>query len=166
MRRVWPDQIDVQQTVFQSRALNLQPVGEDEAPDEAARGDAAMQEGLFALAGLVALAGDDQLTSLKRDRQLVWRKAGDSQADPNPRVGDLLDIIGRIALGGGLGGAVDQGARMVKAQQKGAVEQNGAGRRHLGPRKSDRPTASRERQDLRSQMKMGADGDGINRPCP
>ena len=32
----------------------------------------------------------------------------------------------------GLGGAVDQGAGVVEAQQKGAVEQEGARRRHLG----------------------------------
>ncbi|MFT6427352.1 MAG: hypothetical protein ACJAVC_000617, partial [Brevundimonas sp.] len=60
-----PDQVDVEQAVLQSGALDFQPVGQDKVANEATRRDAAMQKGLFTPAGVVALAGDGQLPAVQ-----------------------------------------------------------------------------------------------------
>jgi hypothetical protein len=72
---VRPLHVDVKQAVFQGRALDLQPIGEDEASDKAPCRDAAMQEGLLGLAVRLALAGDGQLAAFKGDVEVVGRKA-------------------------------------------------------------------------------------------
>lgn len=87
-------QIDVEQAMLQSGGINLQTVGQDEASDKATRRDAAMQEGLLALAGVIAFARDGQLAAFQGDGQFLGRKARNSQADAHRRRPDLLDIIG------------------------------------------------------------------------
>lgn len=64
----------MQQAVFEARLGDLQPVRQDKAAHKAARRNAAMQEGLFALAGVVALAGDGQLAALQGDGQFLGAK--------------------------------------------------------------------------------------------
>jgi hypothetical protein len=86
--------------------------------------------GLGAAVG-IALAGHDQLAALDGHLQLVGREAGHRQGDAHPAVVGLLDIVGRIAFGGGLGGALDQVSGVFEAQQEGAVEQDRPGHREV-----------------------------------
>ena len=126
----------MQQSVFQLRRVDVQTISKHKAADEAAPGDTAVQEGLFGLVGHgLPLAGDGQLTTFKSDHQVVGAEAGDGQTDAHRPLAPLFDIVGRIAVRGGAGGAVDQGPRMVKAQQEGAVKQDGACRHRLLPPK-------------------------------
>ncbi len=88
-----------------------------------------MQIGPFALARLaiaLALAGDDELVVLDDDGELVGGKAGDGQADAQPALAGLLDVVGRIAFGGGLGGALDEQPCAVETEQERTVEKQRA----------------------------------------
>jgi len=121
-----PGDVDVEQTVLQHSALNLHAVGQHEGADEAARGDAAMQVVAVFLAARAAFAGHGQLFALKLDFELVGGKPRHRQGYAHAAVVPALDVVGRVGVSGGLGGALDQSAGMFEAQQEGAVEKDGS----------------------------------------
>ena len=101
----------MQKAVFQRRPGDLDPFGQHEAALEGAGGDPAMQEhavGLF----LGLAAPDHQLAVLDGDRQVVFAKSRDGERDPELVVGGLLDVEGRVALGG-FGGPFDEPFELV-----------------------------------------------------
>jgi len=56
--------------------------------------------------------------------ELVGGKPGYRQGDPQPLVPEVFDIVRRVALGGGLGRALNEGPRMFEAQEERAVEKD------------------------------------------
>ena len=72
------------------------------------------------------LAADHQLIVLDRDRQIGHREAGDGQRDAQRVVADLLDIVGRIAVGGALVDAIERPLEMLEPEQQRRVEQRHA----------------------------------------
>ena len=71
--------------MFERGALHFHPVGKDEAADEPARGDAAVQVGPVAF-DAVALTDHVELVVLDRDVELGGGEAGHRQGDPDPAV--------------------------------------------------------------------------------
>jgi hypothetical protein len=121
--RLGPVEIDMQQAVFEARLFNNHAIGQDKTADEPPRGDPAVQEGVTpscvavcASGAVFAPAGDGQLAVLHAHLQLVGRKARDGQGDADPAIPAVLYIVGGIALGGGLGRALDQTAGVLEAQ--------------------------------------------------
>jgi hypothetical protein len=108
----------VQQAVLERRARHhLDAVGQHEAALELACGDAAVQEG--AAFGVVRLAAaDHQLVVLQGDREVVLGEAGDGEGDPVGGLAPLLDVVGRIAVVAGLGGALDQPVELLEPQEE------------------------------------------------
>src|SRR5690606_12366758 len=113
-----------EQAVLQARAPHLHPVGQHEGPLELPRGDAAMQEFAFGLVGLPAAYGE--LVLLERHVELVAGKTCDRERDPQEAArlagADALDIVGRIAVAGGAGSALEQALNAVESEQIGTVQ--------------------------------------------
>src|SRR5271170_6071470 len=78
---------------------------------------------------LFLLAADDELVVLDLDREIVHGETGDRERDAQRILADLLDIIGGIAVGRGLGDAVERTLEMVEAQQQRRIEQRQTGQR-------------------------------------
>jgi len=112
----------MQEPVLEERAVHLDAVGQDEAADKAPGGDAPVQEGV-ALAPVIPPPGEGQLAIFQGDLQGFWREARHSEGDPEGAAPQVLDIVGRITFRGGLGGALDLAARVLEAEEEGAVEE-------------------------------------------
>src|SRR6201999_2163519 len=100
--------------------------------------------------------------------QLVGRKARHRQGDPDPAVSAVLHIVGGIALGGRLGGALDETAGVLEAQKERAVEKY----RPIHPRRvlveSDspaRPPGSGAAQPDKDYLGTGGLGFNAGRYC-
>ena len=116
----------MQQPVLQVRARDLDAVGQHEAALELARGDAAVQEDP-ALRVVALAAADHQLVVLECDREVVLAEAGHGQRDAVGGVAALLDVVGRIPVVAGLGGAFHQPVELLEPQKIGM-----RGEGHLG----------------------------------
>lgn len=87
----------MQETVFKGRPPHLDPVGEDEAPLELSRGNAAMEEHA-ALPVITLLPADHELVVFQRDREIVLGKARNRERNPIETIPPLLDVVGRITF--------------------------------------------------------------------
>ena len=76
--------------------------------------DAPMQK--IALWILVLLAADDELSVLNRYRQVVPRKPGDGERNPNIIFAGAFDIAWRIAVRRRLTDAIQSPFQLVKAE--------------------------------------------------
>src|SRR5690242_13195436 len=110
--------------MFQLRAGDFDPFGENEGALKLACGDAAMKE-RFAVC-LNLLAADQELAALNGDVQLFLREARDGQRDAKKVFARLLDVVGRIPISGALGGTLQQPFQVLEAQEKRAVEIDGS----------------------------------------
>src|SRR5919201_3246206 len=112
--------IDCQQAILQVGPQYLHAVGQHESPLELPRCDAAVEK----LPGLVVLLppANDELAFLDAHVELVPRKTGHRQGDPEPLgvaafARQPLDVVGRIAVGS-LGDAVERSLDLVETKQK------------------------------------------------
>src|SRR5204863_7059928 len=106
-------EIDVQEPVFEGRALHLDVIGELEDTLERARRDALVEHLTAVLVVLdMLLALDGQGVLLGFDRELVLAEAGNRYRDAIGVFAGALDIVGRIA-GSGLE-AVEHGEQPVE----------------------------------------------------
>jgi len=108
-------------------------IGQLETAQEAAFGDAAMQEFAFHFAlfrrGLAT--GNGQQAVLGLDLQVVLAKAGNGDLDGKFVISDAFNIVRRIALGAiQTGGAVNHVGHAVKANH-GAIKGGQINRTHL-----------------------------------
>src|SRR5205823_10238524 len=94
-------EIDVQESVLEARALDLDVVGELEDALERARRNALIEHLVAVLLVLrVLLAFDGQRVFLRFDRELVLAEAGHRHRDPIGVLAGPLDVVGRIARSG------------------------------------------------------------------
>jgi len=115
-------EIDGEKSIRKGGADNLDPFGKHEALAELPGGNAAVKVG----AGVVLFgpaAADDELFVLYGDIELIARETGNRQGDPQHLamfVGSRhpLDIVGRIAVAGGLGEPVQRPFDFVEAEEK------------------------------------------------
>ena len=92
-----PLQVDMQETVFESGALDLDVLGELEDALEGAGGDALMEHFALLLLGLrLLLTLDGQRVLLGLDRKIGLGEAGDRDGDPVGVLAGPLDIVGRV----------------------------------------------------------------------
>ena len=56
------------------------------------------------------------------DVEVAGGKTGHRKGDSQVIVAKLLDVVGRIAVGGGLGHPVDHSLEVIEAKQQGAIE--------------------------------------------
>ena len=90
-------EIDVQQSVLEARALDLDMVGELEDALERARRDALVEHlAVLLFLGLLG-ALDRQRVLFRLDRQVVLAEAGDRDGDAVLVLAGPLDVVGRIA---------------------------------------------------------------------
>src|SRR5450631_3202162 len=159
-----PVEIDVQQAVFKRGPFHLHAVGQDEAAHEAARGDAAVQKRPIALAA-VTPANHIELAVLDRHLELGGGETGHRQGDPDRAFAELLDVVGRIALGRRLRGPLDQHAGVIEAEKKRTIEQ----RRTVHRRALARSDSARRRpSDERPRRSWNLSGDwqpGLQAPA-
>src|SRR5579864_6766100 len=103
---------------------------------------AAMQE-LFRR-GLRLFAANDELAAFDRDVEFFATKACDSERNEQFLFFGLLDVVRRIAVGCGFGGALEQTLKVLKTEQERTVEIDGtvhiqsppsSGFGSVGPRK-------------------------------
>src|SRR5262249_18273007 len=115
-------EIDVQQAVLEVGALDLDVIGELEAPLEGACGDASVQELTTLVLGLLLTADVEDLL-LDVDLQLVLGEASNRHGDLVLVVGESLDVVGRIRGSAGVeaGHGVQQIEQPVEAD-RGAIE--------------------------------------------
>src|SRR5690242_1432615 len=71
------------------------------------------------------LAANDKLASLNGYVQFVRTETCDGKRDAQLLFFGLLDIVGRIAVCGVLGGSFEQAFQMLETQKKRAIEVNG-----------------------------------------
>src|SRR5262249_11694114 len=94
-------EIDVKESILESRALDLDVVGKLEDALERARRDALVEHLAAVLLVLrLFLAFDRQRVFLRFDRKLVLAKAGHRHRDAIGVLAGTLDIVGRIARSG------------------------------------------------------------------
>ena len=115
-----PDEVDVEQAVVQGGRGHLDALGQDEAALELARRDAAVEIGAVRVVRLLAV--DHQLVVLDADLESGGGEAGHRQGDAQAAVVDLLDVVGRIAVGRGLRHALDHALEMIETKKQWAVE--------------------------------------------
>src|SRR5258706_9565126 len=77
------------------------------------------------VAGFRLLAANNELSAFDGHVQFIRTKARDGERDAQLLFFGLLDIVGRIAIRGVLGGAFEQSFQMLEAQKKRAVEVDG-----------------------------------------
>src|SRR5437667_1642145 len=107
-------EIDVQESVLEGRALDLDVVGKLEHALEGAGGDALVEHVAAVLVGLrLFLAFDRQRVFLRLDRKLVLAEAGYRDGDAVRILAGALDVIGRVARSALE--AVEHGEQPVKA---------------------------------------------------
>src|SRR5205807_1955495 len=100
------DQVDVQETVLQRSALDLDEVGELEDALEGTRRDPLIKGFALVLVGrLLLLAADSQRVLLDLDRQLILAEAGRGYRDAVVVLASTLDVVGRVAGGRGVNAA-------------------------------------------------------------
>ena len=92
----------MQEAVLESRASHLDAIRKLEAPLEAARRDALIQDFGLAVLGDLLVAADRQRVLLHLDRQIAVGEAGHRHGDPVGVFASALDVVGRVT-----GGAVD-----------------------------------------------------------
>src|SRR5579859_84930 len=90
------DQLDMEQAVDQGRIGDAEMLGELKAALEGAAGDAPVQVGLRGLF-LLRIAGDGQGLAFHADFEVAFGEAGDGHRDAVGVIGQLLEIVGRIA---------------------------------------------------------------------
>src|SRR5262245_55773961 len=114
-------EVDVQEAVLQARALDLDMVGELEAPLERAGRDA-LVEHVAVLAVLLGLlvAADRERVLLHLDRQIVLGEAGDRNGHAIGVIVGALDVVGRVA-----GRSFVEAADLLVEQRKQTVEADG-----------------------------------------
>ena len=93
-------QIDVQQSVLEGRALDLDVVGKLEDALESARGDALIEHVTVLLFLHLLGALDRQRVLFRFDRKFVLAEAGDRDGDAVFVFAGALDVIGRVTRGG------------------------------------------------------------------
>src|SRR3546814_10635335 len=103
------------QAALKRGAGDLDPLGQHEAALELTGSDAAVQIDPALIVGL--LAADHQLAVLDLDREVCLREAGHREGDAQPVLAALLDVVGRIALGG-LGNTVDGLLELLETEQE------------------------------------------------
>src|SRR5262245_47379986 len=118
--RLWAEQIDRQQPVFQVRAQHLHSIRQDEGALELACGDAAME--ILVLLLLLLPPANDELALLDRHVELIAGKPRDGERNSQALglavlAGNPLDIVGRIAVRG-LGDAVERTLDLVESEQE------------------------------------------------
>jgi hypothetical protein len=124
----------MQEAVLQPGQIHIQTVCKDERANKPPTGNASMKKGRIRPTGGVLLACDRQLPTFQRNVQLFAGEARYRQGDADRSFARLFNIIRRIAVGGGPRGAINQGASVIKTQQKWAVELNRTrGHRYLAP---------------------------------
>ena len=115
------DDLDMEQTIIERGASDLDALGQHEGALELAGGDTAVQIQTLPLLGL--LAADDELRVLDLDRQVIHGETGNRQGNAQAVFAELLDVVGRIAIRRGLGHPIERPFEVVEAQQKGRTEQ-------------------------------------------
>jgi hypothetical protein len=83
-----------------------------------------MQELFLRRLGL--LAANDELATFDRDVQFIAAKACDSERNAQLLFFGLFDVVGRIAVCGGLGSPLEQTLEVLETEQKRAVEIDGS----------------------------------------
>lgn len=118
--RLRPPQIDMQQAIVKPGAFHLNPFGKHKGALELPGGNATMQEDpTFRIVPLAAT--DNQLVILLRDLQVIHRETRDSEGDPQPVLGGLLDVVGGVAVRV-LGDPVEHLLKMIEAEEQRRAE--------------------------------------------
>src|SRR5579862_93468 len=96
--RDYPLQVDMEQSVLELRALDLDVLGQLEAALERTAGDTLIKESRLALVMLAALALHHQHAFAHLDIQFLFAEARDRQRDAVMGLVGALDVVGRIGL--------------------------------------------------------------------
>src|SRR4051812_31867994 len=109
------DEIDVQETVLQRRALYLDEIGKLEYALKSARRDALIEHlaGGLVVLGLL-LTANRQGVFLRLDRQVSLGKARDGYRDTVVVLAGPLDIVGRVTGSGAFGDLIEEGKQTVE----------------------------------------------------
>src|SRR5262249_30823922 len=112
-----PDEVDVQETVPQRRALHLDMVGKLEDALERARGDALVEGLALLLLGLrLLLAADRQLALPGLDVEVGLQEAGHRDRNAVVVLAGPLDIVGRVTRRAVTSGnVIEEGKQPVEA---------------------------------------------------
>ena len=139
------------------RALDLDPVGQDERALEPSRRDPAVQVHVAVLARILvaAPARDHQLVVFDDDLQVVGAEAGDGHGDAEPAVAPLLDVVGRVAVARRLRHTISASARSVRSR---AGTGSRTGSWHPPPRASGGRTLSGARPPQSGMWREGGAG--------
>ena len=113
-------EINVQQSVVEPSAGDLDALGQNEGALELPRGNAAMKVDSILIVGL--LATDDELVVLDLDTQIVHGEAGHGQRDTKLILTELLDVVRRIAVRRRLADPVERPLEMIKTQKERGIE--------------------------------------------
>lgn len=108
--------VDMQKPVVKPRIADLDTFRQYESLLELSRGNPAMQEYL-PLTVIRLPATDDELVILLRDMQIVHDETRHGQRDAQRGLVELFDIVGRIPVGCGFGGALKHLLEMIEPQK-------------------------------------------------
>jgi hypothetical protein len=110
-----PLEVNMQQSAVDGGVLDFDTFRQNESALKLPCRDTTVQENAVLIV-IILLAANNQLIVFHGDLQIVHREAGHGQGDSKAMIADLLNIVGRIALGGGFRDTVENPFEMVETK--------------------------------------------------